>query len=168
MIQSQSETIASIQAEHRLKMQECDRQQTQIEEQHEHIQKLHAKLENALKSLSKLEQHSLAHAQLKEANDRNVHDLKKSSKQIEKLRASLMTSESERLILRKQYLEIGHKLEEITAHQNKSMEQMQQNEREKNEQIMQMQKDLNVAMCDNESLRKKLHKQSHSMSKNMG
>merc|ERR1711933_198901 len=90
------------------------------------------------------------------------------SKQIEKLRQSLMRSESERLILRRQCMESENKMKMIETEQNNANEQMQQNEKKQSEQMQTMQKDFAEAMSENERLRKKMSKQKHSICAKMG
>merc|ERR1712228_174183 len=65
-------------------------------------------------------------------------------------------------------METENRCELIANGQNKSLQQMQQNEKEKNEQMLTMQSDLNAARSENEALRKRMQKQSHAISKNLG
>ena len=63
------------------------------------------------------DQHSIENVNLKKVADQNKSDSKKHEKQIENLRKSLMKSESERLILRREYMEIGSTLKRIQRDQ---------------------------------------------------
>ena len=177
-IKSQTDKIKSIEDELKIKIHEFERQQSQSDQQHEHIQKLHEKLENTLKNLQdeqnkfakhkgKFEQYGMENKQLKQMNERYCHDLKQCNKQIESLRTSLMKSESERLVLRKQYMDIGQKLESITNSQNNQVKQFEQQQKEKNESIVEIKNKLQQLLLENEALKVKLHKQSHSLSKKM-
>ena len=91
------------------------------DQQHKEIEKLHLKLEGALRTLGEkqtiFDQHSMENVNLKKVADQNKSDSKKHEKQIENLRKSLMKSESERLILRREYMEIGSTLKRIQRDQ---------------------------------------------------
>eukprot|EP01083_Nonionella_stella_P058061 152169_1 len=170
-IKTQSDKIKSIEDDLQIKTHEFERQQTQNDEQHEHIEKLHAQLESALRNLqqrqTEFEQQSIEHKQMKAIHDANHRELKKGRKQIESLRASLMKSESERLVLNKQYMEIGTKLECITKDQNKRMKQFEREERDKNQEILIIKQQFQELIIQNKALKRKLHEQSHCLSKKM-
>eukprot|EP01084_Bolivina_argentea_P296351 510392_1 len=128
-IKTQTDKVKTIKDELQIKTHEFDRLQSQNDDQHEQIQKLHSKLENTLKNLQTQQIHfdkrSIENKQFKNLNEENKKELKQCNGQVNCLKTSLMKSESERLILRKQYMEIGNKLEEITNKQSKQMKEFE-------------------------------------------
>jgi len=170
-IKAQCDELKCMKDELQIKTHELERQQSQTDQQHEHIATLHEKLEHSLKNLqaqqTKFEQHCIENKQLKTVHEKNQSELKKTYKQIEALRTSLMKSESERLVLRKQYMDIGNKLESITKDLSQQRSRFEKERKEKKETMLMLQGKLQQVLNENESLKSKLYKQSHSLSKKM-
>ena len=168
-IKGQSDKIASLSDELKIKTHELDRYQTQSDQQHEEIEKLHLKLEGALRTLGQkqtiFDQHSMENVNLKKVADQNKSDSKKHEKQIENLRKSLMKSESERLILRREYMEIGSTLKRIQRDQVEEMNEFKQQEQSKNRTILSLKGKVKEMTMEQKALRSKLHQQNHALSR---
>jgi len=177
-LKAQSDKMTAIADELKIKTMEFERQQTEIDDHHKEKGRLHAKLENALRTLQQkqkaFDEHSLDNAELKRLSASRQSESRQYEKQIENLRKGLMKSESERLILRKNYMALEESIAQLRQKVSSESEEMRSKEHSKKNAILLLKAKLREATTGQQSaaqltakLKAKLHAQSHSLSRKM-
>merc|ERR1719320_605650 len=139
-LKAQSDKMTAIADELKIKTMEFERQQTEIDDHHKEKGRLHAKLENVLRTLQQKQKafdaHSVDNAELKRLSASRQSESRQYEKQIENLRKGLMKSESERLILRKNYMALEESIAQLRQKVSSESEEMRSKEHSKKNAIL--------------------------------